>query len=149
MLLKKVSTIFTNEPVQIGVYRGFNMRVTFDSFEKEYNIYLCGKTEHKATIGSDALGNIIRLDNALERMPKALKDYKEEADILLTQIENGKEELKKPFQYERELSEKLERLIELNNALSLDKKDSEVIAEPEETIATATQPKKELCTMER
>ena len=82
-------------------------------------------------------------------MPKALKDYKEEADILLTQIENGKEELKKPFQYERELSEKLERLIELNNALSLDKKDSEVIAEPEETIATATQPKKELCTMER
>src|SRR5699024_5519091 len=117
MLLKKVSTIFTNEPVQIGVYRGFNMRVTFDSFEKEYNIYLCGKTEHTATIGSDALGKIIRQDNPLERMPNALKDYKEEADILLTPIENAKEELKKPFQYEREFSEKLERLIELNNPL--------------------------------
>ena len=48
-----------------------------------------------------------------------------------------------------ELTEKLERLVELNNALSLDKKESEVIAEPEETIATATQSKKELCTMER
>ena len=149
MLLKKVSTIFTNEPVQIGIYRGFNMKVSFDSFEKEYNIYLCGKTEHKATIGSDALGNITRLDNAIERIPKALKDYKEEADILLIQIENGKEELKKPFQYEQELTEKLERLIELNNALSLDKKESEVIAEQEETIATTAQSKKELCTKER
>ncbi len=149
MLLKKVSAIFTNEPVQIGVYRGFNMKVSFDSFEKEYNIYLCGKTEHKATVGNDALGNIMRLDNALERIPKALKDYKEEIDILLTQIENGKEELKKPFQYEQELMEKLERLVELNNALSLDKKESEVIAEQEETIATAAQSKKELCTKER
>ena len=52
----------------------------------------------------------------------------------LSQIENAKEELAKPFDFEDELKEKTERLNALNIELNLDQKDPAVLdAEPEET----------------
>lgn len=53
---------------------------------------------------------------------------------ILSQIENAKEELAKPFDLEDELKEKTERLNALNIELNLDQKDPAVLdAEPEET----------------
>ena len=55
-------------------------------------------------------------------------------ELILSQIENAKEELAKPFDFEDELKEKTERLNALNIELNLDKKDPAVLdAEPEET----------------
>ena len=148
-LLKKISSHLTIEPTEIGVYRGFTMKAYFDNFSKEFSVYLCGKAEHKTIIGNDSLGNITRLDNTLDRISKKAEEVQKEIDNLHTQIEMGKEELKKPFPHEQKLRGKMERLVELNNVLNLEKKESEVIAEPKETIPATTQPDKVLCTMER
>lgn len=92
------------------------------------------KTKHKVELGSDALGNLTRIENEIARIPDKLKAAKTRRTEILSQLENAKEELAKPFAFEEELKDKTERLNALNIELNLDKKDPAVLdAEPEET----------------
>lgn len=85
-------------------------------------------------MGEDALGNLTRIENELARIPDKLEAAKTRRTEILSQIENAKEELAKPFDFEDELKEKTERLNALNIELNLDQKDPAVLdAEPEET----------------
>ncbi len=56
--------------VPIGEYAGFAMKVTFDSFNRKFVMSLKGEISHNLEIGSDALGNITRINNVLENMDK-------------------------------------------------------------------------------
>lgn len=149
-LLERITAIDikAEKPELVGKYRGFPLKAGFNGFLQEYEVLLCGQREYKIKMGGDAAGNITRLNNALSKIPEYLTEEKAELQNLSAQIERGKEELKKPFEKEEELREKSERLIELNALLKLDEKTPEVIAEQGEQSAE-TQPKKELCGMER
>ena len=61
------------DPVPLGSYRGFQMELSFDSFRNEFDVTLKGAVSHRVALGTDARGNITRLDNALAGM---LRDYK-------------------------------------------------------------------------
>lgn len=136
MLLTKVYSIDAMGLTQIGKYRGFSIKISFDRHTQFYKIHLCGKGEYITDVGFDTLGNIARLNNLLDKIPEMLEEDKAVIKNLMTQIENGKEELKKPFDKENELLEKSSKLNELNSILNLDKKTIEVIAEPEEETVT-------------
>ena len=108
---------------KVGSYRGFEMSVSFDTFNKKYKCHLKGAITHTVSLGSDPAGNIIRIDNAFEKLPTFLNNAEEKLETLYSQIENAKVELIKPFPKEVDLSEKSARLTELDSLLSLDGKD--------------------------
>ena len=134
MLLAVCKEYPLTQPKEIGSYRGFQMEIYYDTVNTHYCLNLCGKTKHKVNLGEDALGNLTRIENELARIPDKLEAAKTRRTEILSQIENAKEELAKPFDFEDELKEKTERLNALNIELNLDQKDPAVLdAEPEET----------------
>ena len=121
-------------PVEIGSYRGFRMEVYYDTLNAHYCLNLCGKMKHTVSLGTDALGNLTRIENEIAKFSARLDAAKTKKAETLEQIENAKAEFAKPFPYEAELKEKTERLNALNIELNLDEKDTPVMdAEPEQS----------------
>ena len=108
------------EPVPLGSYRGFKMELSYDSFQKEYQVLLKGEMTHRVPIGTSAAGNIQRLDNALAGIPARLEKAEQQLDSLRSQQEAAQAELGKPFPQEAELAEKSARLAELDALLNMD-----------------------------
>jgi len=122
-----------SNPVKIGSYRGFKMEVYYDSFNTHYCLNLCGKAKHKVDLGSDALGNLTRIENEIGKIPARLETAKTRKAETLEQLANAKTEVLKPFAFEDELKEKNDRLNALNIELNLDEKDTPVMdTEPEQ-----------------
>lgn len=118
------------EPIAIGAYRGFQMFLTLEDFGRDYVLTMKGEMSHRVTLGRDARGNLVRMDNTLEKIPERMKAIESELENLYQQQELAKAEVGKPFPYEKELAAKTARLIELNAELNLDEKQR-----PEESIA--------------
>lgn len=110
-----------------GEYLGFSLKVSYDYFNDKIVMDIMGNESRKIEIGMDPLGNITRINNALEGMSKQLGDMQTLLDNTKRQLENAKIEVDKPFVKEAELSEKMERLAELNALLNMDEKDSDAI----------------------
>ena len=112
-------------PVPLGEYRGFSMELCFNAFSKEFEVILKGTLSHKVTLGEDARGNFIRMDNALSGLSGRLERVQNELMNLENQQNAAREELQKPFPQERELAEKSARLAELDAALNMDDSHAE------------------------
>ena len=110
-----------------GEYAGFKMEASFDSFNHKFVMKLKGKLSHTLEIGSDPLGNITRINHALESMPKQLAEAQTKLQTVERQLETAKAEVTKPFAQEAELAEKLERLSALNALLNMDEKGDDVL----------------------
>ena len=122
-------------PVPLGKYRGFSMELCFNAFSKEFEVILKGTLSHKVTLGEDARGNLIRMDNALSGLSGRLERVQNELMNLENQQNAAREELQKPFPQERELAEKSARLAELDAALNMDDSHSEADSISEEKDA--------------
>ena len=118
-LLEAISKVKLNESKVIGQYRNMDLEVTYNFFTNEHNFSLNGAAKHSGELGTSADGNIIRLDNALEKMPEKLNRLEEKLVSTKEQLENAKEELKKPFEKADELKTKVLRLAELNKLLDM------------------------------
>lgn len=116
-----------NMAVTIGEYQGFKMSVSYDTFFSKFTINLKGKVSHEVEIGADPIGNLQRLSNALEGMTGRMADVEQKLSNVEHQLETAKIEVKKPFAQEQELSEKLERLLELNALLNMDEKGDNAV----------------------
>ena len=108
------------DPIPLGSYRGFQMELSFDSFRHEFDIVLKGSMSHRVALGTDARGNLTRLDNALAGVPEKLESAKEQLTNLYNQQEAAKVELGKPFPQEAELTMKSQRLAELDAELNME-----------------------------
>ncbi|MBW7571850.1 DEAD/DEAH box helicase family protein [Caproiciproducens sp. AGMB10547] len=108
------------EPIAIGSYRGFTMSLSVEGFGQDFILTLKGQMSHRVTLGKDARGNLIRIDNALSDMPKRLQNVYSQLDNLHSQIAAAKAEIGKPFPQEAELAQKSARLAELNALLDID-----------------------------
>lgn len=132
---------------EIGSYRGFRIEIYYDTVNAHYCMNLCGKTKHKVDLGSDALGNLTRIENELSKLPARLEAAKTKKAEIIAQLEIAKEEIKKPFAFEDELKEKTERLNALNIELNLNEKDTSVMdTEPEQA---EEQPERKCASRER
>ena len=136
-LLDTCKEVKGKDPVQIGSYRGFTMSVAFDSMWKTYTLTLKGQMTHRVELGSDARGNLVRIENALDKMPERLRSVQEQLENLYNQQAAAKTEVGKPFPQEQELAAKTARLIELDMELNLDGKGQ---PQPEQAIAKSTRP---------
>ena len=109
--------------MDIGSYQGFNMRIQFDSWSKEFILTVKHESVVKVRLGADALGNITRINNLLESYPEKLAEAEQRLETVQEQMTNAKEEVGKPFPKEEELNQKLERLSELNALLNMDERE--------------------------
>ena len=124
-MCKEIKTV--NAPAVIGEYAGFKMSVYFDAFNHKFVMNLKGQLSHNLEVGSDPLGNISRINHALESMPKQLMEAQTKLETVEHQLETAKVEVTKPFAQEAELAEKLERLSALNALLNMDEKGNDGI----------------------
>ena len=109
----------------IGRYRGFELSLRFDAFRTEYQALLKGQRKYTVPLGTDPLGNIIRLDNSLNNFPERITAAENELTTLHQQQAAAQIEVEKPFPQEEELAEKSARLAELNAQLDVDEKSHE------------------------
>lgn len=119
-ILEACKVIMDSDPVEVGHYKGFALSISFESFEKEYKITLKGAMSHTAALGTDAKGNLIRMDNALAAMPERLQAVQVQLENLYQQTDAAKVQLGKPFLQEQELKEKVDRLTVLDVELNID-----------------------------
>ena len=115
----------------IGSYRGFELSLRFDAFRTEYQALLKGQRKYTVPLGTDPLGNIIRLDNSLNNFPERINSAENELATLHQQQAAAQIEVEKPFPQEEELAEKSARLAELNAQLDVDEKNHEPEQEEE------------------
>ena len=115
------------DPVPLGKYRGFDLELSFDTFEKAYQVKIKGSLSRSVSLGTDAIGNITRIDNAIEKIPERLEAKSRELSTLEQQFATAKAEVEKPFDKEEELTEKTNRLNVLNGLLNVDKRENELV----------------------
>ena len=121
------------DPIPLGKYRGFETELLFNTAERNYEVRLKGATSRNVPLGDDAHGNIIRLDNGIERFAESLSLAENDLENTTNQLETAKKEVQKPFIGEEELKTKLARLDELNILLNMDKRENEIVGgEPDE-----------------
>ena len=119
-LLVACKNVKAKESLVIGSYKGFDMSLSYDSFSKEFHLDLQRELSYSVTLGTSELGNITRIENALDSIEKRVENSKEQLETVEAQLETAKSELGRPFPQEDELNEKLARLAELNTLLNID-----------------------------
>ena len=131
-LVLACSELPNSEEKVIGSYRGFELSLRFDTYRSEYQALLKGQRKYTVPLGTDPLGNIIRLDNSLNNFPERITAAENELDTLHQQQTVAQIEVEKPFPQEEELAEKSARLAELNAQLDVDEKNHEPEQDEEE-----------------
>lgn len=125
-LCKKVHDL---NGIYIGKYRGFEMYLEFNTFSKVFQVALKNKQTYRATLGTDKLGVITRINNALEAIMKAIPVAQDKLKNLEQQLKTAQENVSIPFSQEQELQETLKRLKEVNAKLKIGENDSSDIIE--------------------
>ena len=104
------------------------------SFGKMF-LNLEGATEHNVELGTSVLGNLTRIENAINEIPKKLEETRGQLENYHAQIKATEEELQKGFPYAEELREKSARLAKLNTELTMQENKTPV----QENSPTETQ----------
>jgi hypothetical protein len=118
-LLEVCKEVRGKDPVEIGSYRGFTMNLSYDGFYNEFQLNLKGAMSHIAKLGTDARGNLTRIDNILTNMESRLNHVRDQLENLTKQQEAAKSEIGKPFPQEQELKDKISRLAVLDTELNM------------------------------
>ena len=139
-LMLACSELPNAEEKVIGNYRGFELSLRFDAFRTEYQALLKGQRKYTVPLGTDPLGNIIRLDNSLNNFPERINSAENELATLHQQQAAAQIEVEKPFPQEEELTEKSARLAELNAQLDVDEKSHEPEQDEEEQENVSRRP---------
>ena len=139
-LVLACSELSNAEEKVIGSYRGFELSLRFDTFRSEYQAILKGQRRYPVPLGTDPLGNIIRLDNSLNNFPERINSAENELATLHQQQVAAQIEVEKPFPQEEELAEKSARLAELNTQLDVDEKSHEPEQDEEEQENVSRRP---------
>lgn len=112
-----------NQKIDLGEYRGFPMTLFLNT--QTFQVSMKQNLSYTAEIANDPSGNITRINHVLEKIPDHLETQQERLLVLQSELEQAKEEVKRPFPKEEELMQKSERLIQLNKELDLDEKQTD------------------------
>ena len=113
-----------SQRVALGEYRGFPMTLWADTATQKFQVTMKHSLSHTIELGSDPVGNITRLENALAAIAEDLEQNRDKLTNLTAQMEEAKLEVKRPFPQEQELAEKISRLNVLRIALNMDGKST-------------------------
>ena len=104
------------KPIDLGEYRGFPMQLRLDG--TTFKVSMKQHLTYTAELSDDIVGNITRINNALEKIPENLNAHRRHLAELERELADAKAEIAKPFPSEAELTEKSARLTLLNTELN-------------------------------
>ena len=119
-LIAVCQSLRSADPIAIGSYRGFDLNLSYDPVRQNFNLTFKGDMSYKLELGNDANGNITRINNAMDGLPRHMSDAQTQLNSLHQQQEDARAELQNPFPQETVLMEKSARLAELDATLNMD-----------------------------
>lgn len=119
-------TAFTRH--EVGMYKGFQVSVQNDMLGPI--LFLQGEKEYSVELKSSDSGNMVRIENRLNALDKAVEEVQKEIKTCENEIKNAKQEYEKPFPYEELLKENITRQMEIDAELEI--KDQEECMEVQE-----------------
>ena len=134
-----MTDVKSTDAIEIGHYRGFTMTAELTAFG-QYTLRLCGEMTHSVDLGSDPRGNLVRIENVLEKIPERVRATQAQLENFIQQQEAAKAEVGKPFPQEQELRDKTARLVELDMELNLDGHDQAQPIQESEDVAKSARP---------
>ena len=93
--------------------------MTVEDFGRTFVLTLKGQMTHRVELGEDIVGNFLRVDHVLDKMPERIENLRMQISNLQNQIDVLRGEVDKPFAQETELQQKSARLAELNAKLGI------------------------------
>ena len=103
------------KPMDVGEYRGFPMQLHCDG--SKFRITMKQNLTYTAELADDPVGNVTRINNALEGMEDKIKAHEARLVTLAGELKNAQDEAERPFPKEDELRQKSARLAQLNREL--------------------------------
>ena len=85
-LLECTQLLKSMEVREIGEYRGFKMKISFDSVTRNIKLKLKNKFSYTIDLGVDAGGNIIRINNCLENIARDIPLEREKLDSINAEL---------------------------------------------------------------
>ena len=125
-LLAAAQTLGGNDGT-IGEYRGFKMSFYMDQAFGKIFLNLQGATTYNVELGTSATGNLTRIENEIDGIPKRLENVRGQLANYHNQVAATESELQKPFQYADELREKSARLAQLNTELTMKERKYSIV----------------------
>lgn len=113
------AAVRADHPVLVGHYAGFEVTVVYVPLSKVFVAHLVGQATHTTELGSDAAGNMVRLQKVVAALPQEVSGLRNNLQQLRVQLDSAKEELQQPFLQEQELNDKSARLAELDALLNV------------------------------
>lgn len=111
------------DKVNIGEFRGFPMTLYIEN--GSFKVALKNTLTYTAELENNIMGNIVRINNALENMPKTVQNLQNRLENLTEEQTAAKAEVDTPFPKEQEYKEKSQRLTQLNIELDNAEKEEE------------------------
>ena len=118
-MLAAISKAKTGEMTSIGSYHSFELLVEKNFMGTNYMV-LRGKTEYKVELSTSPVGSMIKLENLFNGLHENEEFLEKKIEQYHHDLKSSKEEYEKPFNYEKEIHEKLARQFELNTQLDLE-----------------------------
>lgn len=128
-----MATIHSTEPVKLGTWFGFSIQIYKNSLFNDafFQATIQGAASYSVGLGDSGLGNIVRIENAIKRIPESVEQTEKRLESLQTQLTEAQEELGKPWPMEAEFQAKTARLAELDARLTLEENTAAPPQEPE------------------
>lgn len=119
LLLFNMTEIQADESMRIGSFRGFDL---FLARQSMYNVHLeiKGAKSYAIDLGESELGNISRIENAIEKLPALLEEAVQKETRMNEQLIAAQNEVGKPFEFEEQLQQMITRQSEINSALEFE-----------------------------
>ncbi len=135
--------------IPIGQYRGFELGMKFDTFDKKHFVMIKGALDYPVEMGESSIGLIQRMDNVLNSFEEKIRNTEGNIRQCQKELADAMAEKEKPFPYEKDLVDKLAQVAALNIELSLDKPNKLVVLDEEELEEETAEPKHKAVVLER
>ena len=126
-LMQAAFGIRRGEEIHAGSYRGFELGIGKGLLDDMFRFVLSGEVTHYVEAGMNAIGNISRLDNAVDGLERKMNEESAKLEKLKQDHQTVLGQLDVSFPKEEEFRAKSARLAELEMELSLDKEESVVL----------------------
>lgn len=105
-IIEACTKMTSPDPIPLGKYRGFDLELSFEAFEKVYQVKVKGEASRTISLGTDAAGNITRIDNAIEKIPERLESQRQELESVEKQLATAQKRWRSRLTRSRSLPKK-------------------------------------------
>ena len=126
----------TSNMQEIGSYGG--LKVGFTTEMGVSKLYLIGNKTYEKELGISSIGNMTRLENLASDIESQLPIYENRLNEVKKDLENSKEQINKPFEYDERLAYLIQRKVKIDynieNGITQEINQEDLIVDDNQTV---------------